>query len=155
MKSIVTKLALIGLPVLAAAALAAPASAHPSTTSSVRPSSVVPASSTADCPLGDLCFWVDANWIGKMGMVSGNNGSWTKFAEPQCNGGTWNDCASAIYNHGQYSNARVFKDDNGGGGGSCLPRGTMWSNLTSHYFDNGVKMNDQISSNDWVSSACP
>lgn len=165
----IRRLAVAGLPVLVAAVMAAPvsAAAQPATAGGSQPAGVsalaatntpagvLPASAPADCPSGDLCFWVDAGYIGKMGMFSGNNGNWGDFSQSQCSGGTWNDCASAIYSHGSVDNARVFKDINGGGGGACLPRGTLWSNLTSHYFDNGVNMNDQISSNDWISSACP
>lgn len=166
MKAVITKLAFIGLPFLVAAAVAAPASAsaRPPVTGSVHSTgvaatvdtgaSVVPATSPSQCPVGDLCFWVSAGYVGAMGEVADNNGSWTKFSQSQCAGGTWNDCASAIYNHGQYDNARVFRDNNGNGGGVCLPRGTMWDNLTSHYFDNGYNMNDAISSNDWITSAC-
>jgi hypothetical protein len=179
-RAVITKLAVIGLPAFLAAALAAPvsASAQSSTTGTVQSTGsvatvgtgstagasavpvndlsadAVPAAASA-CPLGDLCFWVNAGYSGAMGRVANNNASWTHFAQSQCRGGNWNDCASAIYNHGQFDNARVFKDNNGGGGGVCLPRGTMWSNLTARYFDNGVNMNDAISSNDWIASACP
>lgn len=162
MKSVITKLAIIGLPTLVASALAAPASASAATG---RPagsaatggagSTVGPATSPSQCPSGSLCFWVDAGYVGKMGKVSGNNGSWTKFSESHCAGGTWNDCASAIVNHkGSGYSARVFKDNNGGGGGRCIPNGTAWSNLQAHYFDNGVKMNDNISSNDFITGGC-
>ncbi len=150
-RPVIRKLAVVGLPVLVASALATPASAE----AAPFTSGVAPASAPADCPAGDLCFWVDAGYKGAMGELAGNNGSWTKFSEQQCPHANWNDCASAIYNHGTSDNARVFRDSNGGGGGACLPRGTLWSNLTSHYFDNGVNMNDAISSNDWISSACP
>jgi Peptidase inhibitor family I36 len=173
-KAVITKLAVIGLPTLVAIGLATPglAFASPSTVDSVRSAGststiagtgstadglstgAVPATSPAQCPSGDLCFWVGANYTGAMGELSGNNGSWTKFTELQCLYGSWNDCASAIYNHGASKNARVFRNNNGGGGGRCIPRGTAWSNLTSQYFDNGANMNDAISSNDWVSSAC-
>jgi peptidase inhibitor family I36 len=166
MRSAFTRLAVLGLPALAAAAaLAAPVPAAATGTAQASGSaavpnaaittSVTPASSPADCPVGDLCFWVDAGYVGKMGMVSGNNSNWNLFGQPACSTATWNDCASAIYAHGQYDNARVFRNSSGGGGGACLPKGTMWSNLTSHYFDNGYNMNDSISSNDWISTACP
>jgi hypothetical protein len=144
-KRMLAKMAMVGLPAVVALVAAVPSSAQ---------ASVSPRSSTADCPSGYLCFWVDANWVGKMGKVAGNNGSWTNLSESTCKGGTWNDCASALFNNGAVDNARVFKDANGKGGGRCVVRGTKWSNLTAQYFDNGVKMNDQISSNDWVSSAC-
>lgn len=145
MKAILAKMALVGLPALVAVAVAVPASAQPA---------AVPASSAADCPAGYLCFWANAGWGNPRGQVSGNNGSWTKFSQAACNGGTWNDCASSIYNHGSFDNARVFRDNDGKGGGRCLPIGTKWDNLTAQYFDNGVKMNDAISSNDWITSAC-
>jgi hypothetical protein len=180
-KAVILKLTTVGLPALVAVMLAAPgsASAQPSTVGSVASvgsvttvgigsaadaasvtaihlsADLVPATSPSQCPSGDLCFWVGAGYTGAMGQVAGNNASWTRFSQSQCAGGTWNDCASAIYNHGASENARVFRDANGGGGGRCIPRGTAWNNLTSQYFDNGVKMNDAISSNDWITSACP
>ena len=67
-KAVFVKLAMAGLPALVAVAIAAPASAQPATGAGYLENSVTPASSTADCPAGDLCFWVSANWVGKMGV---------------------------------------------------------------------------------------
>jgi hypothetical protein len=144
MRKVIAKIALAGVPVLMALAVAAPASAAPSAA----------AGSPAACPAGNLCFWSDAGYGGAMGKVAGNNGSWTKFPESACATKNWSDCASSIYNHGSFDSARVFHDINGKGGGRCLPIGTKWDNLTDQFFDNGVKMNDAISSNDWITSAC-
>lgn len=160
-KRVITKLAVIGLPTLIAAALAVPTSASAATGRSTGSaatvgagSMAVPATAPSQCPSGSLCFWVDAGYVGKMGKVSGNNGSWAKFSESQCAGGTWNDCASALVNHKSGYSARVYKDNNGGGGGRCVPYNTEWSNLQAQYFDNGIKMNDNISSNDWITGGC-
>jgi hypothetical protein len=150
-KAAIAKLALIGLPALVAGGLVAPGSAF------ARPSTVdtvVPATSPSQCPSGDLCFWVDAGYVGQMGKFAGNNANWTDFSEAQCKHGNWNDCASAIYNHGASENARVFQNSNYQGGVRCIARGTLWSDLTKQSFNNGGNMNDAISSNDWTTAAC-
>jgi hypothetical protein len=163
---------MIAVPLIIAGALIAPsaAAAAPSSTGSALTTSTgstglapdssvqVPnavAASFGSCPLKYLCFWVDAGPAGAMGKVMGDNVNWTDFPQSTCKHGNWNDCASALYNHGQFDAVTVFQDINMQGGSRCLILGTMWANLTQHTFVNGVNMNDAITSNQWrTSNSC-
>jgi hypothetical protein len=140
-----TRLAVIALPAIVAVGLmGAPASAQPA---AVQPQA------TSTCPAGNHFFWVDANYNRAMGKVSGDNDSWTAFRQVDCNGGTWNDCASSFYNHGNYDKVYVYQNINRGGGSVCISKGTAWADLSQRVFSNGVGLNDQISSNAWGSDA--
>jgi hypothetical protein len=160
-----TRLAMIALPMVVAGALiaptavsAAPAASAQSTTVTAADTSQAAATSAAsfsDCPLQFLCFWVDAGPSGAMGKFKGDNDNWGNFSQQTCQTHNWNDCASALYNHGEFDAVSVFQDINGSGGSACLLIGTKWSNLTVHNFQNGANMNDQISSNKWhTSNSC-
>lgn len=150
---VITKLAVIALPAIAAGAMiAAPAAsaapAAPAVQSAAVAGAVVPAA-TSSCPAGYLCFWVNAGYTGNMGKFAGNNPWWGQFSQAQCKSGTWNDCASSLYNHGNYDAVFVYQDINYGGGRACVARGTAWSNLTTMYSNDGHGLNDAITSNQW------
>lgn len=138
----------------AAASHAAVAKAAGHTAAGPGPS--VPGSYTS-CPASDLCFWVNANWGGDMGRFAGSNPWWGDYSQSQCRGGTWNDCASALYNNGTQDNAIVYQNINYGGQAQCIEqRTTFYSDLAHNYYDNGSgsNMNDSISSNNWTPYAC-
>jgi hypothetical protein len=108
------------------------------------------------CPSTYLCFWVNANWGGAMGKLAGPNPTWTVFPQSQCRGGNWNDCASALYNHGSSDQALVYENVGESGPYACIPRGTTeFANLTQWvYSQDGHSMNDSISSNAWTTNPC-
>jgi hypothetical protein len=142
-----TKLAVFALPaIVAGAMIAAPAA------SAAQPAAMQPAAQSS-CPAGYLCFWVNAGYAGAMGKFAGDNGWWGQYSQAQCQTGTWNDCASSLYNHGNYDAVYVYQDVNYGGGRACAARGTAWSNLTTLHFNNGAGMNDVITSNKWLTTA--
>lgn len=141
---------------VSAASATAPGDGFVLSPSAVRSFAVHPMSDPADCPSTYLCMWVDKNWVGKMGKVNGNNKSWTgsAFAQSYCAGGTWNDCASGLYNNGQYDEVEVFQDANYLGGHGCIPIGTTaYADLADYTWgQNGEPVNDSISSNYWYPS---
>ncbi len=108
------------------------------------------------CPSTYLCFWVNANWGGAMGKLAGPNPTWAAFSQSQCSGGTWNNCASALYNHGSSDQALVYENTGESGPYACIPRSvTSFNNLTQWvYGQDGHSMNDSISSNAWTTNAC-
>jgi hypothetical protein len=121
------------------------------------------------CPQHWLCFWVNSNEGGAEGKFEGNNSFWGDFGQAQCvfphaahdAHGTWNDCASSIYNNGATAGvdyAIVYQNSNMGGGAYCFAPQTGSSNLASiHYRQNGkpisATLNDSISSNSWAGAA--
>jgi hypothetical protein len=141
-------------------AQAASASAHGTTASSAA----VPMSSTADCPSGDLCWWVDANQIGAMHPVRDAIYDWRTQFEPTCGSGTWDDCASTLYNNKGGWGAQVYSEPYAKGGspsssdpGYCLePFSKVALDLTKVHYSNEVtlSLNDTISSNRWRSGGC-
>jgi hypothetical protein len=160
-----TKLAVIAMPIIVAGGMigAPAASAHSSTaapvahteqaaSTSAQPSAMQPAA-LSSCPASNLCFWVNAGYAGNMGKFAGDNGWWGQYSQAQCASGTWNDCASSLYNHGNYDAVYVYQDVNGGGGRACVAKGTAWSNLTTLHYNNGAGLNDSITSNKWGTSA--
>jgi hypothetical protein len=108
------------------------------------------------CPSTYLCFWVNSNWGGAMGKLAGPNTTWAAFKQSQCSGGTWNNCASALYNHGASDQALVYENTGKTGPYACIPRSvTSFSNLTQWvYAQDGHSMNDSISSNAWTTNPC-
>lgn len=138
--------------------LAAALATAPTAASATAPTAVQPAGASA-CPAGYLCFWADANFSNAMGKFAGTNDWWGAYSEAACNhsdsNGTWNDCASSIYNHDNYDVMTVWKDLNHTGDHQCLPLGTQWSDLTKHYYNSGgSNMNDSITSNTLGGTSC-
>lgn len=114
----------------------------------------------SDCPAGYLCAWVDGNFGRDRAQFAGDNEAWGLFSDPECvypsgggpfSNGTWNDCASSLYNHGNYDGVIVYRDNQYQSYSDCLPLGTsiqympFWPNTSE-------TMNDEISSNKWVGS---
>ena len=105
----------------------------------------------ADCnTAGWLCFWVDANFQGKMGHFSGHNTRWDMFPQSDCQANrSWEDCATSIYNRGVNCEAVVYEARNYGGSNFVINRGTFAENLVSWPKPSGGNWNDKISSNRW------
>jgi hypothetical protein len=150
-----TKLALIAVPTIVAGSMmfAPAASAAPATTSAAASAATVAPAGMSACALGDLCFWVDAGYLRAMGHVSGNNAYWGAFPQSECQTGTWNDCASSLYNHGRFDAVLVYQDAGPSGSFACVARGASWSDLTQRHSNDGHGLNDAISSNAWLSVA--
>ncbi len=136
---------------LAASAVPAAASALPVPATHAAPNA--PAAS-ATCVSGYFCFWVNAGYVGARGQLAGNNSNWTVFAQSQCKGGTWNDCASAGYNDGSSGDGVIVYQNAGFGGGAfCFPQFSVAPNFTQYEFSNGAGLNDAVSSNQWVGAS--
>jgi hypothetical protein len=118
--------------------------------------SAQPASDIQDCVDADpndtdICWWVDANQVGKMHPVRDAIENWTTQKESTCSSGTWNDCASTLYNDNLISSSLVFSDADWDGGVVCLPPDGYLGNLADYAYPNtGENMNDTISSNSWA-----
>lgn len=118
-----------------------------------------PDSNVANCKAsypGDLCWWVDANQVGKMQPVRDAIGNWATKPDSYCPSGTWNDCASTLYNANTTTGAQVFENASGAvnPSGYCVQPGVLLDNLTDYSFDDDDHgMNDAISSNSWGSCA--
>jgi hypothetical protein len=125
---------------------------------------VTPHSSIADCPVNDLCWWVNANQVGKMHPVRDAIFDWRTQFEPTCGSGTWDDCASTLYNKRSGFGAQVYSEPYPKGGspaasdpGFCLQPGSHIAlNLTTVHYSNEVSLtlNDTISANRWRTGGC-
>jgi hypothetical protein len=106
-----------------------------------------------------LCWWVDANEVGVMHPVRDAISSWTTQKEPTCttgdSHGTWNDCASTLYNP-TGNGAVVYSGVDYEGYSICLDPGQYAANLTLYGWPGNrtVTINDSISSNSWVTGGC-
>lgn len=128
------------------------------------PAVVQPMSSIADCPAHDLCWWVDANQVGVMHPVRDAIYDWRTQTEPTCGSGTWDDCASTLYNNNAGFGAQVYSEPYPKGGspsssdpGYCLEPGSHAAlNLTTVHYSNEttLSLNDTISSNRWRTGGC-
>lgn len=141
-------------------AQAASAGAH-----GASPAVVVrPMSSIADCPANDLCWWVGAGETGVMHPVRDAIYDWRTQTEPTCGSGTWDDCASTLYNNRAGSGAQVYSEPYAKGGspsssdpGYCLEPGSHVAlDLTKVHYTNEttLSLNDTISSNRWRPGGC-
>jgi hypothetical protein len=141
----------VGGLLVAAALFAAPPAGHAAPPASSTTSTVDsrPLVGPSDCPSTYLCFWVHPGWNGRMGKFSGRNDNWGWYSQPQCAGGTWNDCASAIWNNGRSCEAVVHEHPNQGGANWVINRNTGSDNLAFNGKPTGGNWNDVISSNRW------
>ena len=126
---------------------------------------VQPMSSTGDCPVNDLCWWVGTNQTGKMHPVRDAIYDWHTQSEPSCGGDTtWNDCASTLYNNRSGFGAQVYANSYPKGGspsvsdpGYCLEPGSRVAlDLTQVHYSNEVSLtvDNSISSNRWRTGGC-
>jgi Peptidase inhibitor family I36 len=119
-----------------------------------------PMSDIADCKAADptrsyICWWVGANMTGKMHPVRDAISNWTTQKEASCAGGTWNDCASTLYNDNASYGAFFFYSANDSGSNFCMTPGTYLGNLTQYdYAGSTIPINDTISSNSWDTDGC-
>ena len=126
--------------------------------------SVKPMSSIANCPSGDLCWWVDANQVGVMHPVRDAIYDWSTQSEPSCPNLNWNDCASTLYNNKAGFGAQVYANAYPKGGspsssdpGYCLEPGShaALDLATVHYSnEESLSLNDTISANQWRTGGC-
>ena len=100
------------------------------------------------CTAGNVCFWVNANFNDGPGRLSGINRDWSVFHHSTCPNGTWNNCASSVYNNGVSCWAVLWMDPGFGGLSMVLANGTGESDLTDDE-EVGSLFNDNISSNSW------
>lgn len=165
-RSALIRKAIIGVaPSLAVAMLAVggATAAHASTQSAEHGAAAAavaaPMSNIADCKHADpnhadVCWWVGANQTGKMHPVRDAISNWTTQKEPTCQTGTWNDCASTLYNDNSKYGAFFFYNINDGPPDFCMLPGSYLGNLTQYdYAGTTVPINDTISSNSW-SAGC-
>lgn len=131
---------------------------------------VQPMSSIADCPAGDLCWWVSTKETGAMHPVRDAIYDWRTQHEPTCqvpvsDVNTWDDCASSLYNNNNKGfGAQVYSEPYPKGGsptssdpGYCLvPFSQGALNLSALHYSNEITlgMNDTISANRWRSGGC-
>lgn len=125
---------------------------------------VQPRSSIGDCPAKRLCWWVDAKQVGVMHAVRDAIYAWTTQTEPSCGSGTWDDCASTLYNNNAGYGAQVYSEPYPKGGspsssdpGYCLEPGSHVAlDLTTVHYSNEttLSLNDTISSNRWRTGGC-
>ena len=150
-------------PGLAVAMLAAggATAAHASTQSVAHgATAAVPMSDIANCQAADpthsdVCWWVGANQTGKMHPVRDAISNWQTQKEPTCQTGTWNDCASTLYNDNSTDGAFFFYNSGDGPPDFCMPPGTYLNDLTKYdYAGTTVPINDTISSNSWDTNSC-
>ncbi|GGN15018.1 peptidase inhibitor family I36 protein [Streptomyces fuscichromogenes] len=113
-----------------------------STSSALSAQVATPAAVPSGCSAGYLCFWVNIGYSDGPGKLSGSNTNWTAFSHSTCQTGTWNDCASSIYNDGVNDNAVVYTDAGYSGSSGVIDRGVGG--------DLSAAWNDVISSNSWV-----
>ncbi len=96
---------------------------------------------------GKVCVWQSINFTGEEGVFSGTNANWkdlgggTAFAT-----GSWNDCASSIFNNKSINSVTLWEDINFTGGSFCVAPMTGYSDFTKHTFTNGDGLNDAVSS---------
>lgn len=125
---------------------------------------VQPMSSIANCPANDLCWWVDANQVGAMHPVRDAIYDWRTQTESTCGSGTWDDCASTLYNNKSGFGAQVYSEPYPKGGspsssdpGYCLEPGSHAAlDLAQVHYSNEItlSLNDTISSNRWRTGGC-
>ncbi|MET8685175.1 peptidase inhibitor family I36 protein [Streptomyces sp. NPDC004732] len=103
------------------------------------------------CAAGDTCFWVNSNYGGARGRVSGDNPNFRSFSQSQCHGGTWNDCISSIANRGRECTVYYWTDASYNGRYHSLGRNDQVPDFGAAppVGYNDPAFNDTISSNHW------
>ena len=106
------------------------------------------AAAVSDCPETYVCIWENHHYSGRMGRFAGNETNLKNRKTPATNcPGSWNDCASSVYNNG-LSGCAVFLFVDAGYKGKyhTLARGDA-ENIPD--WDPGF--NDKLSSIRWCS----
>lgn len=134
------------------------AAADKDTSSNGRPSAGAAAPATAGilaapsgCTAGNLCFWVHDNWVDGPGRLDGNNADWGVYSHSTCQTGTWEDCASSLYNNGNSCTAHVYYLEDYQTPKLNISRQTGYNSLSAVALGYGVagNWNDNIRSNNW------
>jgi hypothetical protein len=128
---------------------------HGATAAGAAPRSNIANCKAADPNRTDACWWVGANQTGKMHPVRDAISNWQTQKEATCQTGTWNDCASTLYNDNSRFGAFFFYNSGDGPPDFCMLPGTYLGDLTQFdYAGTTVPINDTISSNSWDTSGC-
>ncbi|MFG2049460.1 peptidase inhibitor family I36 protein [Micromonospora sp. NPDC048935] len=106
------------------------------------------------CDPGSFCVWVDPNYSDGPGQWPNSTSSYFGWAHKSCgliNGGTWNNCASSVFNNGQNCNIQLYDDVNYGTGRGYynLAKGGHLANLKLDKMTDGSPMDNRISSHKW------
>jgi type II secretory pathway pseudopilin PulG len=151
--SVISSAALISLSAVPAQAASQGTANHATAQAAQRAAAV---EAFDGCAATYLCFWVNINEGGAEGKLAGSNPSWAAFAQSQCAGGTWNNCASSIVNAGTSGlGAQEYEYVNYGGGQFCMYDDEYISNLVNFGpWPDGSSTNDSISSNNWETEEC-
>ncbi|MER5897561.1 peptidase inhibitor family I36 protein [Streptomyces sp. NPDC001876] len=109
------------------------------------------AAAPAGCTAGNLCFWVNDNWNDGPGQLYGNNADWGVYSHSTCSTGTWEDCASSLYNNGNSCVASVYFLENYQTPKLSISRQSGYNSLSAVPLGYGVdgNWNDNIRSNKW------
>lgn len=111
------------------------------------------AASLSQCASGFICVWNATGYTDGPGSFGGSNQNWSLFSHSTCPSGTWNNCASSVYNHGSSGlGVNVYVDIDYATGSLCVPQGAGASDLSVWQYTNGANANNSISSNFWTST---
>ncbi|WP_327371257.1 peptidase inhibitor family I36 protein [Streptomyces sp. NBC_01217] len=119
--------------------------------SAATPAGVGILAAPAGCTAGNLCFWVNDNWNDGPGRLDGNNPDWGVYSHSTCGSGTWEDCASSLYNNGNNCTAHVYYLENYQTPKLSISRQSGYNSLSAVPLGYGVSgnWNDNIRSNNW------
>jgi hypothetical protein len=139
---------------LAGTSAASSANGSGGTSAAVMPTSVKVAAAPAGCSSGNVCFWNGENYTGAgPGQLSGRNSDWSVFRQSACPNGTWDNCASSVYNNGVSCKAVLWTGKGYTGGFFSLSRGSGETQLASSH-NNAFSSNSWISPSNTTTSAC-
>lgn len=108
----------------------------------------VAAAAPSGCSAGNLCFWNGTGYSDGPGELAGSNSNWAVFSHSTCGSGTWNNCASSLYNNGTSCTAVVWLSAGYTEGNEYLAKGQGVTNLATWNTDTGP-WNNNISANSW------
>lgn len=96
-----------------------------------------------DCPSTYLCAWANTDYNSARLTIRESNSDFGKFAQSACTKyGTWNDCASSLYNHTSDRCYRLYATAGWVGGYHTLSSGDVVANLGTAWAYNDVISSD-------------
>ncbi|MFI5841549.1 peptidase inhibitor family I36 protein [Catenuloplanes sp. NPDC051500] len=107
------------------------------------------AAAPPNCTPTNLCFWNYINYSDGPGRLSGSNPNWGAFSHASCPSGTWNDCASSLFNNGTSCTAHVYYYTNYGTPVHNIGIGGARTNLANYSTGLGNTWDNNIRSNNW------
>jgi hypothetical protein len=111
----------------------------------------------SDCPSGDFCVWVNADWgggapAGIPAKFQGANATWAIFPQSGCPSGNWSNCASSGWNRRGLA-IEVWQFANDTGASACLKAGWSLDDFAGYDWPGtSIPFNDSITSNEVLSS---